>query len=71
MERDAVLATSHCDVLFCYVNRRDTMQLADLIVPAFLIPLFDVGVTIPLNRSVQVFRLSGQIRQRLDSPAGR
>lgn len=45
--RDAVLAVSQCDVLFCCVDTHDARQLADLSAAAFLIPLFDVGVTIP------------------------
>jgi hypothetical protein len=49
-ERNGVLAASQCDVLFCCVDTRDARQLIDLIASAFLIPLFDMGVTIPTRK---------------------
>jgi proteasome lid subunit RPN8/RPN11 len=49
LSREAVLAASQCDVLFCYVDTIEARQIADLISSAFLIPLFDVGVTIPVR----------------------
>ncbi|MEH2536553.1 hypothetical protein V1287_000487 [Bradyrhizobium sp. AZCC 1699] len=48
--RDAVLAASQSDVLFCCVDTLEARQLADLISSAFLIPLFDVGVSIPTRK---------------------
>jgi len=50
--REAVLAASQCDVLFCCVDTLEGRQIADLICSAFLIPMFDVGVTIP-TRTIQ------------------
>jgi hypothetical protein len=50
LKREAVLAASQCDVLFSCVDTHDGRQLQDLVGSAFLIPLFDVGVTIPTRR---------------------
>jgi len=50
-ERSGVLEASQCDVLFCCVDTRDARQFADLIASAFLIPLFDLGVSIPTHKS--------------------
>ncbi len=47
--RDAVLAASQGDVLFCCVDTLEARHLADLIAAAFLLPLFDVGVVIPVR----------------------
>jgi hypothetical protein len=49
LARDAVLAASQCDVLFSCVDTLEARQVADLIAAAFLIPLIDVGVTIPVR----------------------
>ena len=49
--REAVLAASQSDVLFCCVDTLEARQFADLVAGAFLIPLFDVGVTIPTRRT--------------------
>lgn len=49
--RDAVLAVSQCDVIFCCVDTQEARQIADLIASAFLIPLFDVGVVIPTRKA--------------------
>lgn len=49
--RDAVLAASQADVLFCCVDTLEARQIADLIAAAFLIPLFDVGVVIPVRKA--------------------
>lgn len=51
LSRKAVLAASQCDVLFCYVDTLEARQIADLISAAFLLPLFDVGVTIPVRQA--------------------
>ena len=48
--RAAVLAASQGDVLFCCVDTLEGRYFADLIAAAFLIPLFDVGVTIPTRK---------------------
>ncbi len=51
LSREAVLAASQCDVLVCNVDTLEARQVADLISSAFLIPLFDVGVTIPVRKA--------------------
>ena len=45
--REAVLAASQGDILFCCVDTLEARYIADLIASAFLQPLFDVGVVIP------------------------
>lgn len=45
--RDAVLAAAQGDVLFCCVDTLHARQMADLMAVAFVMPLFDMGVTIP------------------------
>jgi hypothetical protein len=48
--RKAVLAASQGDVIFSCVDTLEARQIADLIAAAFLIPLFDVGVVIPVRK---------------------
>lgn len=45
--RDAVLAAAQGDVLFSCVDTLLARQIADLMASSFVIPLFDIGVTIP------------------------
>lgn len=62
--REAVEAVGQCDVIFCCVDSKEGRQYADLIASAFLIPLFDVGVTIPTfldDGKVAVADVSGRI----------
>jgi hypothetical protein len=49
LTREAVIEASQCDVLFCSVDCLEARHIADLIATAFLLPLFDVGVVIPLR----------------------
>jgi proteasome lid subunit RPN8/RPN11 len=51
LTREAVLAASQCDVLFCCVDTLEARQVADLVAAAFLIPLIDVGVTISVRKA--------------------
>jgi hypothetical protein len=51
LTREAVLAASQSDVLFSSVDTLEARQIADLLAAAFLIPLFDVGVTIPVRKA--------------------
>jgi hypothetical protein len=51
LTREAVLAAAQCDVMFCCVDSLAARQIADLISTAYLIPLFDVGVVIPVRQS--------------------
>jgi hypothetical protein len=48
--RDAVIAAGQGDVLFSCTDTLEARHLADMIAAAFLIPLFDVGVTIPVRK---------------------
>lgn len=45
-----MLAASQADVIFCCVDTLEARQIADLMANAFLIPLIDVGVVIPVRR---------------------
>lgn len=49
--REAVLAASQADVLFSCVDTLEARQIADLMAAAFLQPLFDVGVVIPVRKA--------------------
>lgn len=49
LTREAVIAAGQCDVLFCSVDSLEARQIADLIAAAYLLPLFDVGVVIPIR----------------------
>lgn len=49
LTREAVIEASQCDVLFCSVDCLEARQIADLLATAFLLPLFDVGVVIPVR----------------------
>lgn len=49
--REAVLAVSAADILFCCVDTLEARQITDLIASSFLIPLIDMGVVIPVRRA--------------------
>lgn len=49
--REAVLLASQADLIFSCVDTLDARHIADLIALSFLIPLFDVGVSIPTRKS--------------------
>jgi proteasome lid subunit RPN8/RPN11 len=51
LSRDAIVAASDADVIFCCVDSSEGRQIADLIAQAYLIPLIDMGVTIPTRRT--------------------
>jgi proteasome lid subunit RPN8/RPN11 len=51
MAREAVVAASQADVIFSCVDSSEGRQIADLIAQAYLIPLIDMGVTIPTRRT--------------------
>ena len=53
--RDAVLAASQGDVLFCCVDTLEARHIADLVAAAFLLPLVDVGVSIPVRNTAAGF----------------
>lgn len=45
--REAIYAIGQSDVVFCCVDTQEGRLFADLVASAFLMPLFDVGVSIP------------------------
>jgi ThiF family/Prokaryotic homologs of the JAB domain len=51
--RAAVLAASQCDVLFCCVDTLEARHFADLMGASFVVPIFDVGVVIPVRKAGQ------------------
>ena len=51
LSRAAVEAAAGCDVVFSCVDTAEGRQIADLVAQAFLIPLIDMGVTIPTRRT--------------------
>jgi hypothetical protein len=50
LSREAVLAAGQCDVLFGCVDSLEGRRILDLISSCFLLPLIDVGVSIPTRR---------------------
>ena len=46
-ERSAILEAAKCDVLFSCVDSLEGRHIVDLLAQAMVMPLFDVGVTIP------------------------
>ncbi len=56
--REAVLAAADCDVVFCCVDTLEARHIADLIAAAFLLPLFDVGVVIPVRKKGDTFAVA-------------
>ncbi|RWX40283.1 ThiF family adenylyltransferase [Rhizobium leguminosarum] len=62
--RQAIEAVGQCDVIFCCVDSKEGRMYADLVGSAFLLPLFDVGVTIPtfINEGrIAIADVSGRI----------
>lgn len=49
LSRGAILAAADGDVVFSCVDTLEARQLCDLMSSAFLLPLFDVGVVIPVR----------------------
>lgn len=64
-DREAVLAAAQCDVIFCCVDTLEGRHILDLLAQVMLLPLFDVGVTIPtrqdLDKSVIVSDALGRV----------
>lgn len=61
---EAVLAASQADVLFCAVDSIEGRQIADLLGSSFLLPLFDVGVSISTRKvagGIAVAEVTGRI----------
>lgn len=64
--REAVLAAAGADVLFSCVDTAEGRQIADLIAQAFMIPLFDMGVSIPTRRTPTGEAVVAEVSGRLD-----
>lgn len=56
--RDAVLAAAQCDIVFCCVDTLEARHIADLLAMSFLLPLFDVGVVIPVRKKEDTFAIA-------------
>lgn len=65
LSRQAVLAASQADVLFCCVDTHRGRAIGDRIAQAFLLPLFDVGVAIP-TRATTRGRAIDEVTGRID-----
>ncbi len=63
--REAVIAASQADVIFCCVDTHKGRMLADRLASAFLLPLFDVGVGIPTRTSVEGVAIA-EVNGRID-----
>ena len=59
--REAVLAASQGDVLFCCVDTLEARHITDLVAAAFLMPLFDVGVVIPVRTTALGFAIADAV----------
>jgi len=59
--REAVLAASQGDVLFCCVDTLEARHVADLVAAAFVMPLFDVGVVIPGRKTAYGFAIADAV----------
>ncbi|GLE72492.1 MULTISPECIES: ThiF family adenylyltransferase [Pseudomonas] len=66
MSREAVLAVADADVLFCCVDSHQGRLICDLMASSFLLPLFDVGVTIPTRLSNKGIRRIHDVLGRID-----
>ncbi|MCF5802349.1 ThiF family adenylyltransferase [Pseudomonas tremae] len=64
--RDAVVAVADADVVFCCVDSHQGRLICDLMASSFLLPLFDVGVTIPTRLSSKGIRQIHDVQGRID-----
>ncbi|MGE3303618.1 MAG: ThiF family adenylyltransferase [Hyphomonadaceae bacterium] len=65
-ERQAVLAAAACDVIFSCVDSAEGRQIADLVAQSFMLPLFDMGVSIPTRRDRQHRPVVADVLGRVD-----
>lgn len=63
--REAVLAASQADIVYCCVDTHRGRMLADRLAAAFLLPLFDVGVAIPTRKTGDGFAIA-EVTGRID-----
>ncbi|MBZ5762244.1 ThiF family adenylyltransferase [Rhizobium sp. VS19-DR104.2] len=64
--REAVLMAADADVIFCCVDSSEGRHIADRIAQAFMMPLFDVGVTIPTRALSDGSRAVAEVVGRVD-----
>ncbi|MCK9815883.1 ThiF family adenylyltransferase [Pseudomonas sp. MAFF 302046] len=64
--RESVVAVADADVLFCCVDSHQGRLICDLMASSFLLPLFDVGVTIPTRLSNKGIRQIHDVQGRID-----
>ncbi|PMY50788.1 thiamine biosynthesis protein ThiF [Pseudomonas sp. GW456-L12] len=64
--REAVVAVADADVIFCCVDSHQGRLICDLMASSFLVPLFDVGVTIPTRLSSKGVRQIHDVQGRID-----
>ncbi|WP_313665927.1 ThiF family adenylyltransferase [Stutzerimonas kunmingensis] len=64
--REAVMAVADADVVFCCVDSHQGRLICDLMASSFLLPLFDVGVTIPTRLSSRGVRQIHDVQGRID-----
>jgi hypothetical protein len=64
--RKAVEAVADADVIFCCVDSHQGRLICDLMASSFLLPLFDVGVTIPTRLSGNGVRQIHDVQGRID-----
>ncbi|OHV95089.1 thiamine biosynthesis protein ThiF [Janthinobacterium lividum] len=61
----AILEAAMADVVFCCVDSHEGRQICDLMASAFMQPLFDVGVTIPVREAApsqfSILEVAGRI----------
>lgn len=64
--RKAIEALSQADVLFCCVDTETGRDICDRLAAAMLLPLFDVGVVIPVRRNVAGELVIQDVQGRID-----
>ncbi|MDM9652473.1 ThiF family adenylyltransferase [Pseudomonas wenzhouensis] len=65
-EREAVLAAAQADIIFCCVDSEDGRFVCDAMSSAFLQPIFDVGVVIPVRKGLDGEQIIVDINGRVD-----
>ncbi|RYY80282.1 MAG: ThiF family adenylyltransferase [Moraxellaceae bacterium] len=66
LSREAVIAASQTDIIFCCVDTLEARNIADLISSTFLTPLLDVGVVIPTHNSKSGITAITEVCGRID-----
>ncbi|WP_374947408.1 ThiF family adenylyltransferase, partial [Agreia sp.] len=66
LSRTAVEAAASCDIIFSCVDSSEGRQIADLLAQAFLIPMIDMGVTIPTRRTSEGEPAVAEVLGRID-----